>query len=87
VAASTPAAGSPVGELGAARRATRAGAIAIIPKADAASKAIKKAEAEAAHLAPVKKRGRPVSESPKSKRTEYQRDLMRKRRAAAKDAK
>lgn len=39
VAASTPAAGSPVGELGAAPGATGTGAIALTPKADAASEA------------------------------------------------
>lgn len=30
-------------------------------------------------------RGRPISPSPKSPRAEYQRELMRKRRAAAKE--
>ena len=32
-------------------------------------------------------RGRPISDAPKSPRAEYQRGLMRKRRAAAKEAK
>lgn len=32
-------------------------------------------------------RGRPISDAPKSPRAEYQRELMRKRRAAAKEAK
>lgn len=32
-------------------------------------------------------RGRPISPEPKSPRAEYQRELMRKRRAAAKEAK
>lgn len=37
--------------------------------------------------APKPGRGRPISDAPKSPRAEYQRELMRKRRAAAKEAK
>ncbi len=52
---------------------------------EAARAAIEKAEEKAAHLAPVKKRrGRPISPNPKSKRASYQRELMRRKRAKAK---
>lgn len=47
--------------------------------------AAKKAAAEAA--AAKRPRGRPISPEPKSPRAEYQRKLMRQRRAAAKEAK
>lgn len=47
--------------------------------------AAKKAAADAA--AAKRPRGRPISPEPKSPRAEYQRKLMRKRRAAAKEAK
>lgn len=47
--------------------------------------AAKKAAADAA--AAKRPRGRPISPEPKSPRAEYQRELMRKRRAAAKEAK
>lgn len=43
-------------------------------KLDAARDALAQAEKP-------KRRGRPISASPKSKRTKYQRDLMRKKRA------
>lgn len=40
---------------------------------------------EAAPIVEKPRRGRPISSSPKSPRAEYQRELMRKRRAAAKE--